>query len=267
MIVAASFDINDPENWNNRALQYGDGLFETMRWHENKLPLLSWHQSRLQQGMKRLNLQALDWRLIEDNIKQHCPPHLQRNAVVKLVVFRKSQGRTYQPISTNIEWFLSMTDLVVESSNKLLNLAVAKTKLMKNKGLAGIKHLSRLEQVVIANELNEVNGVDDLLVLDEKNRIIETTCQNVVFIKSNQLYTPKIINCGIKGVGLEWLKANFNLTFTHIKINDLSQYDGMMVGNSVRGFVLVSAINGLHSFVTSQPIHDKIALKWNETFS
>jgi 4-amino-4-deoxychorismate lyase len=267
MIIAASFDINDPNNWNNRALQYGDGIFETMRLHHNKIPLSSWHQSRLQKGLKRLNLQALDWWLIENKIKQHCPIHLQRNAVIKLVVFRRSQGRTYQPKSTEIEWMITVSDFIAGKNKAPFHLAVAKTKLFKNKRLAGIKHLNRLEQVMIANELNEADDVDDLLVLDEKNRVIETTCQNVVLIKNNQLYTPKIKNCGIKGVGLKWLNAHFNLTSIHINIKDMAQFDGMMVGNSVRGFGLVSAIHGQHSFVTSQLIHDKIVLKWNETFN
>ena len=136
--------------------------------------------------------------------------------------------------------------------------------------LAGIKHLSRLEQVMLASELNEYETIDDLLVIDVKKRIIETSHQNLVLIKNNQLFTPKLNKSGVKGVALQWLKAHHKVQTQHIKVQSLKNYDAMMVCNSIRGFRLVDAIEPGRkqciSFGTRHDIHDKISSQWDALF-
>src|SRR5690606_42079388 len=41
----------------NRALRYGDGLFETMLWKDGDIRFLDLHIERLQQGMQTLQLE------------------------------------------------------------------------------------------------------------------------------------------------------------------------------------------------------------------
>lgn len=266
MIVAASFDIKDPENWNNRALQYGDGVFETMRFHRTDIPLWEFHQKRLKQGLDRLNLSAPDLSEILTVIKQQCISKNQFDCVVKLVVFRTHQARSYQAKVNTVEWFVTTDAIKQQNQSGQMVLAVADIKLSKQTLLAGIKHLNRLEQVLIANELNQNSEVDDLLVLDQDNHVVETSYQNIVLIKNNQLYTPKIKHCGVKGVALKWLKQNFEVKAKNIKFKDIQSFDGLMVCNSIRGFRLVSELVSVESFVTSHPVHDKIAQQWKHMF-
>src|SRR5690606_14920515 len=42
---------------NNRALRYGDGLFETMLWKDGDIRFLDLHVKRLQRGMETLQLE------------------------------------------------------------------------------------------------------------------------------------------------------------------------------------------------------------------
>lgn len=267
MIVAASFNIRDPEQWNNRALQYGDGLFETMRFHRNEIPLWGLHRNRLIKGMKRLNLDIPDLEQIVGEVKQQCGVRNSVNGVIKLTVFRTFQARSYQAKNNAVQWLATLDGLTHDPHNQSVVLAVADKKLSKQPMLGGIKHLNRLEQVLLANELSQHPEADDLLVLNEHNQIIETTYQNTVMIKDNQIFTPKLKSSGVKGVALQWLKNNFKVKSLNIKLNDLSGFQALMVCNSVRGFKLVSEVRSVNSFVTSHPVHDKIVHQWRQMFN
>lgn len=272
MIISASFDTSNPELWLNRAMQYGDGFFETMRVNNGTVPLLEFHLNRMQRSAKTLNLTHIDPHIIDSAI-QDLNHSFRESCLLKLVVFRSHQDRTYQPKTIDIEWVISAYPLKNQQTNKLSHrLGVAKTELANQKTLAGLKHLSRLEQVMIAQELNSNVNVSDFLVLDHKKRVIETTYKNIVFIKDNTLFTPKLNNCGVYGVGLEWLESNFDIKSKHIKLKDIIQYEAILIGNSVRGFSLVHEVhlngsNEVISFATFHVIHDKIKSLWLNQFN
>ncbi|MGJ8664047.1 MAG: aminodeoxychorismate lyase [Marinicella sp.] len=272
MIIATSFDPKKLDSWNNRAFQYGDGVFETMRMHEGELPLWEFHMNRLQRSLKQLILSSINETELKAQIHQHCPKNMIESSVVKLMVFRSNQARTYQPLTQHIEWVVSVNEFNHNSNQTQLKLAVARQKLGKQKLLAGLKHLNRLEQILIASELNEFDDVDDLLVLDDKARIIETTCQNVVMIQNGQLYTPKLKHAGVRGVALDWLASTHKLKEKNMMVDDLRTFEALMVCNSVKGFRLIQGIRkpktkDFISFGISHPIHDKIVDNWSALFN
>lgn len=270
MIVAASFDTNNPQFLLNRAMQYGDGLFETMRVHNGVVPLFDLHLDRLNQGLNKLHLVSIEKNAINFAISK-LNHDLIQSCILKLIVFRTNQDRTYQPKTEQIEWIVTAHPLKNINSPGSTFIGVAKEKLAHNKKLAGLKHLNRIEQVLIANELNASSEVDDLLIVDYLDRIIETTHKNIVFIKGDRLFTPKLNNCGVYGVGLKWLEGHFKVKAKHIKLKNLNKYDVLLVGNSIRGFKTVQNVHDSHlnqsiSFATSHPIQDKITHLWNNQF-
>jgi len=268
MIIAASFDVKNPELWVNRGLSYGDGLFETMRLAQNRIPLLAYHLKRLAKGLNQLQLNGFD-RLIIDNVLLN-KPESDQQAVVKLLVFRANQARTYTPLTRDVEWLITLEELPQTQVINPLKMTVSAQAISQQPLLAGIKHLSRLEQVMLAAELNQLKKIDDLLLVDAKSRVIESSYQNVVMIKDQQLFTPKLNKSGVKGVALQWLKNNYVVKVKHIKVEDLNVYDGMMVCNSIRGFRMVALIEQSKkqciSFGTKHHIHDKITAQWNKLF-
>jgi 4-amino-4-deoxychorismate lyase len=65
--------------------------------------------------------------------------------------------------------------------------------------LAGIKHLNRLEQVLIKQALIQT-GYDDAVVSDTKQHIIETSVGNLFWYKDDVWYTPDLSESGVDGV-------------------------------------------------------------------
>lgn len=270
MIVAASFDVSNPDMWFNRGLQYGDGLFETMRCHQGILPLWELHRRRIHQDLQRLGMTPPDWSEVERHIESHITEHQVSNALFKLNVFRGGVERGYGATSNDSLWVLSIHPLnAAVSSSSVLRLELSRHRLSSQPLLAGMKHTSRLEQVMIANQLNNRTDVDDLLVFDCDDHVIETTCQNVVFIKDNDLITPDLEMCGVHGVALAWLETMFVVKYASIKKSQLNEFDAMMVGNSIRGFRLAQISDSgktTHSFFKTHPVHDKISEQWDMIF-
>lgn len=263
MILGASFATSDPEQWLNRALFYGDGIFETMRFAGGQIPLFKWHQQRMNGGLERLHLDQPDWPAIITAIGQ-MPKELVSSAVIKLVVFRKTQHRGYQPATQMSEWLL-LAEPFAPDQKTTYTLGVATGRLADQPMLAGMKHLNRLEQVMVADELND-QDVDDLLVLNQQGNVIETTRQNLVVVKDGQLLTPDLSLCGVRGVALEWLKSQYNVSETSFEINDMLRFDEVLLGNSLHGFRPVSQIKGLDSIGTARQVHGKISDLWNRLF-
>ena len=80
----APVDALDPED---RGLAYGDGLFETMRVHEGRVPWLDAHLARLSRDAARLRIDVPPDGWLRERLADCCegaPP----DAVLKLVLTR-----------------------------------------------------------------------------------------------------------------------------------------------------------------------------------
>ena len=254
----ASFQITAQNCLSNRALSYGDGVFETMLICNHEIPLWTFHYQRLKASLIRLQIQPLVEQQIQHKIMSLITD--DKLYIAKLVVFRDDDKRGYASAANDAKYFITINPYqktVVQDK-----LAISCIKLARQQKLAGLKHLNRLEQVLAAQELT---GGDyaDALMLDKKNRVIETVSKNIVLIKDNQLYTPKLNKCGVYGVALRWLQAQgFKLNWKKIEFKSLAQYHGFMVCNSIQGFNEIKSIDERFQFKCNHAIVKKIKLKW-----
>ncbi len=242
----------------NRALAYGDGLFETILLHKGDMPLWSLHWQRLQSGLQQLGMQKISESLLLDKINALRAG--QSQGVVKVIVFRTSGKRGYLGSSSEVDFIVTIG--LLPEGQISHELSVSSIQLSHQKRLAGLKHLNRLEQVLAANEV--VGSVySDALMLDVKNRIIETISKNIVLIKGNSLYSPKLNKCGVYGVALRWLESQgFEIKWKKIEFKTVGQYDGFLVCNSIRGFNAITKVADKFQFKVDLPLIDEIQNKW-----
>jgi 4-amino-4-deoxychorismate lyase len=259
----SSFIITPENSLANRALAYGDGLFETMLCVNQKIPLFNLHWRRLEEGLSRLKINKLSKDLIISKIKELS---LQAEiCIVKLVVFRKDSGRGYYSVSSDFDFILSVHPY--QTKPNVEKLTISSIKLSHQVQSAGLKHLSRLEQVFASQELIGSN-YKDAIMLDQKKNVVETINKNIILIRHNNIYSPKLNKCGVYGVAIRWLESEgFKVIWKNIKAKNIHKYHAMMVCNSIIGFNKITQINENIMFMDSHDLINQIMEKWQQAVS
>lgn len=81
------------------------------------------------------------------------------------------------------------------------------------------------------------HGFDDVIVLNEKGHVVETTIFNVFVLKDNVLYTPPLYDMPVKGVMRTWLFRNsyFPVIEQVLLKEDVVNSDMILLTNAIRG--------------------------------
>lgn len=267
----------------NRGLQYGDGIFETIRY-ESDLPLLGdYHLRRFKLGAARLNISfpkdfdfqlqsALDDR--KSRLGKKSKQGFESSFICKMILTRGAGGRGYRPEGCRgSTLIISFSDLPSFPDQYLLegvDLIVCEHRLSENPVLSGLKHLNRLDQVLASAELG---SHPEGLMCDQSGFVVEGTKSNVLFFRSGQVLTPRLTRCGVSGCLRQFLIDNaktgeLDVDFieTDIPVDTLNTMDGAAVINSVFGLWPVKNIDGQHyqstpeSLSISTFIHEKFGI-------
>lgn len=230
----------------DRGLLYGDGLFETIAFHRGRSALWSLHMARLGDGCRRLGLPRPD----VDLLAAECRELLGggNSAVIRIAITRGSGGRAYFPPETAEPTRILMrrempNDMALQRDSGL----PMHTSALRLDGnvLGGLKHMNRLEQVLIAEECAR-HGAGEALVLDSAGLIVEGLAGNIVVVREGRLIAPGPHPAAVAGVGLEWLRrhADSKLIERPFAAAELTRDDALWVINSVRGPCPVCALDG-----------------------
>lgn len=230
----------------NRGLNYADGLFETLAVHNGRPRRWQAHMDRLGAGCERLGLtippQAILLREVQ-TVSAGLP-----DAVVKIVLTRDGVGRGYMPpISQNCTRIVSahiFPDGVAEACREGLEARVCDLRLSIQPALGGMKHLNRLEQVLASAELREA-GVAEGILLDREEHVVSAISANIFLIKGDRLLTPRLDQCGVRGVVRSQILARFSSRCEQrrIMMDLLQEADEVFICNSIRGIVPITRID------------------------
>ena len=244
-------------NINDRAIHYGDGLFETVLCSNNVLFYWEQHYQRLQKSAKRLKLNCPDEQILLDDIKSLLKEKEKPDAyAIKIMITRGVSERGYV-IANNSggNRLVLLSNLMAEYSSLLSGqliageLYVCKQQVSINESLAGLKHLNRLENVLARNEWNNTakNNFIDGLMLNANNNVIECTMSNLFAVKNNQLYTPDLSQSGVSGIMRDMIiesanRNNIQTSIVDIKLDDLFFMEEIFISNSLLGMKSVNKI-------------------------
>lgn len=236
-------------NANDRGLQYGDGLFETMRVYRGRVTLIEYHFDRLLDGCARLAFPPLERASLAAEIA--AAARTQPDGVIKLIVTRGGGPRGYRPaadatVSRVLTTYPPPVEAGMLKDSKGIRVRIATTRLARQPRLAGIKHLNRLEQVLAAAESDDARFTESLM-LDYGGCIIDGITTNLFWVKDGALMTPDLSVAGVAGVMRRFVMelagaAGLPCTQRRARRPELDAADEVFVSNAVRGIRPVKAI-------------------------
>jgi 4-amino-4-deoxychorismate lyase len=231
---------------NNRGLQYGDGVFETIAMFNGTPRFWQLHMDRLTIACEQLNIPLVPQQLLIREAQTVSAGHSM--CVVKILLTRSGSGRGYAPGKPAPPVRVVSAHEFPEDtqSQALLGIAtrICKLRLAVQPSLAGIKHLNRLEQVMARAELAE-SGADEGILLDPDDHVVSATSANIFLVLNGRLLTPRMDRCGVRGVMRAAILQAFRplCEQRRIQIDMLPDAQEVFVCNAVRGVIPVTRID------------------------
>lgn len=252
-LVSVNGRVNGAVSVTDRGLAYGDGLFETMRLARGVIPYWPWHWNRLKSGAKKLHIELpeADIERYLQHLLELAGDHNIDRGVLKLTATRGESGRGYQPQpghpATIIIQLLPAPRYPENYYRTGVDVSICQYKLPRNRFLAGIKHLNKLDYAIASLEW-QGSDFQEALLFDTENCLVEACSRNVFLVKDGKLQTPAIQYAGVAGVMrqiiLEELAPSLQLATleTELSLADLLNADEVFLCNSVTGIWPVQSI-------------------------
>ncbi len=263
----------------NRSFRYGDGLFETIRVFEYKIPFLDLHKQRLLAGMQALKMNIPpDWeigfidkevnkllnyyRITHQEIESKQENNLtnkQGNFRLRFAVFRKSGG-LYTPTNNDVDFCIEATILLENAfllNNSGLLLSIFDEIPISASKISKFKTSNSLPYIMAAIYRQE-QKTDDCFMLNLEGRICESVSANIFGVTSdNKLITPPINEGCIEGIMRKIvLQTAQNLEIickeNPISINDLLEFKEVFITNAIQGIRWVSCCKPLQKYYTEK---------------
>lgn len=258
----------------NRGLRYGDGLFETIKYKNNELILADEHFARLWKGMQLLKFEIpklFTAEKIHAQIFQLLKKNEQSAARIRLSVIRGDSGlydaKNHTPLYIIQSWSIE-TDQSTLNENGLQLCIYDEAKKMAD-DFSHIKHNNYLPYFMGALFAKE-KQCNDAIVLNNHNRICDSTIANIFILKEDIIYTPSLSEGCVAGVMRKSIiqslpNAGYTVKETEITKDFLLEADEVFLSNSIFNIRWVAAIEGKkYSNNITRKIFDTL-LKTNAT--
>jgi 4-amino-4-deoxychorismate lyase len=249
----------------DRAFNYGDGVFSTLCVENSKVQLLSYHVNRLVHDASAIGVVVEASRLEEAINKEVVSLKNADTAskyVLKVHISAGIGGRGYarsKASSAQIRFsFHPFPDHYAKLSESGMRLICAETTLAIQPRLAGVKHMNRLEQVLVKQEV-DFHDVDDAIVCDTQDNVVEASAGNLFFYLNDSWFTPSLKGSGVNGVVRQCLiqaLLNDNQTL-NVGEYGLEQCKGaqcLVVTNALMGVMPVSSVIYPNGDVIKYPV-------------
>jgi 4-amino-4-deoxychorismate lyase len=232
----------------DRALQYGDGLFETIFVRDGLLRFEALHRQRLADGCRRLGIPA-DEAIVWQQARELAASH--QHCTLKILVSRGSSlARGYTPPRDAQPRILHMVyppPSVAELPTQV-RVMTLRSVLGENPALAGLKHCNRLEQILGRMELQPCNAFEGLMG-SSSGSLVSGTMSNVFIGQDGGFVTPFLGQCGVAGVMRavvlrEAAGCGLSVREAHLPMTALLECRSLFITNARMGVVAAHDLDG-----------------------
>lgn len=257
----------------NRALRYGDGLFETMLWKDGDIRFLDFHVERLQGGMQLLQFDEytkFDTFFIRSKTEELIRKNNMIGQVVRvrLIVYRAGGG-LYAPDTNRPVYCLQVSRLPASLRDKKLGLIVDLYTDLK-KPYSGLSHLKSNNALiyVMAGLYKKKFAYDEVFLLNQEGHLCEALTSNIFVYYDKTLYTPALTEGCVQGVMRRVvmdMAAHEGIAVVEAQISPeiMKQADEIFCTNAVHGVQWVMGFKQKRYFnKISRILQDKLQ-SWN----
>ncbi len=180
----------------NRAMNFGDGLFETMIFDQDHIRFSNHHLARLYHGLEVLKLDGnnIDFESLESFLYLNFPGQKLR---VRWNVFRSGSGK-YTPQSSLTNQTLQISTFISAPQVKKAAYISDKIRLFPTVW-SGCKTLNALPYV-LANQERAEAKMDEVILLDYRGFLSEAGSSNLFWRKGEEYFTPSLDCSCLNGV-------------------------------------------------------------------
>lgn len=258
----------------DRAIQFGDGVFRTLKLVDGGLAFWSRHYAKLCADCVVLGIVPPEEADLLADICTLLNRSGWRSATVKLIVTRGESARGYAiPADIHPNRIAQIAPLPTYPENLYregVRIRLCEIRAGWQPALAGVKHLNRLENVLARQEWSDP-AIQEGLLLDRDGHVLEGVMSNVLAKLDGQLVTPRLDGGGVAGVmrevaldaaaRLEWQATERPLT-----LDELLRAERLWLCNSLIGLIPVSSLDAKRWDVDAHCAlhHEMIHLENNE---
>lgn len=229
----------------NRALRFGDGLFETMKYDGEKVLFEEDHYFRLMGGMRLLRME-IPMLYTPEFFHEQLEQILEANefhgspARLRFSVFRNGSGK-YTPESNDVSFWIEATPLEHAEYQLGEGLEVDLfTDHAKMQGsLSNVKSNSCFVSI-LAGVFAQENQLDDCLIINDKHQLVESISGNIFLIQGKTLITPPLQAGPVKGVMRRYILDQAKAWGYEVKEEvmmpfEIMKSDGVVLCNVIQG--------------------------------
>jgi branched-subunit amino acid aminotransferase/4-amino-4-deoxychorismate lyase len=232
----------------NRAFLYGDALFETIRMSEGKIPFLENHVNRLLQGLHFFKYKVPKKFTPAFFIKE-IKKIATGNTRIRITVFRSSGG-LYTPKNNRPQFLISTSPLSsphFSLNKKGLNVGIFDEIKLPCSPISNIK-TGNSSPYILAGLNKKERNLDDVILLNDKNRISEASSSNIFFVKKNKIITPSLSEGCIAGTMRKTIleiatEKKYLIQEAPIKLTLLQNFEEIWLTNAISGIKWVAQID------------------------
>jgi branched-chain amino acid aminotransferase len=236
----------------NRGLNYGDAVFETLRYSGEKIYFWEDHYFRLMSSMRILRMEIpmnFTMEFLEEEILRTVNSTEKQDATlrIKLLIWRKTGGK-YAPTTNDVAYSISCENLdapfyVLNDTNYEIELF--KDHFISTSLLSTLKTNNRLINILGSIYAAE-NDFENCLLLNENKQVVEALNGNIFLVSGNTIKTPPLADGCLNGILRKQLIAiiklmpEFSFEETSVSPFELQKADEIFVTNSIQGIVPVT---------------------------
>lgn len=226
---------------NNRAFNYGDGFFETIKLINSELFNFSSHMRRIRFAMSVLKLNDNYTSLfLKEKISYLLKVNNISNGSVKVHISRSGAGR-YTPESNDPDLLISTISGSRYKNNDPISLCFYEEEYKASGLLSNIKSVNSLISV-LASIYSDKNNFDNAILLNNSGNIIEVSNANIYMLRDDIICTPRLSDGCVDGTMRNWVNEELDICEKLILKEELLDAKEVFITNASYGITSIKNI-------------------------